>query len=212
MWPFNKKQDATTSTSTQSTAVSAGSSGQVLTSTGIFSSGLSTTSGTTSGTYSTVTLPVATAGASAVWTTAGTATISAHISHIPLSKEEQVELDSLKRDWEIEKKNIKLAEFKKVPSELRQFVINALTWQESLKAVNEIVVPQSNRLIELTNKDNAGKYLTGQGIWTAGGVTYSAQSWNIVSINPIPDGITGEELKNAHIEQTLEEEMLNEKS
>jgi hypothetical protein len=123
---------------------------------------------------------------------------------VGLTQDEQKEFESLKKDWEIEKKVARIAEFKKIASEMRQFVINALMWYEQVQTINDAQAPQSARLQELINKEAAGK------MYTLNGGNIATWTNGPYQMLPLPEGLTVEDLKNAHIEQTLEEEMLNE--
>lgn len=124
---------------------------------------------------------------------------------IGLTEDEKKEHAQLQAEWENERKNAKLNEFKKLPTELRQFVINAFTWSDHVKKINETTVPKSARLEELTTKDNTGRLHT-QGSWTT---HTTAGFMNIFANLPLPDGVKLEELANAHSEQCIEEEILN---
>lgn len=132
-------------------------------------------------------------------------------SYSELTPEERKEYDELREQWNIEVKIAKLAKFKKLPTDLRQFVVNTIYWVEAMRKINNVTVPISERLNELSNRSsfvrlNSSSSLNAIPIYTS---NYSAMS---ESLNiPLPDGISFEDLKNAHIEQTMEEEMLHEK-
>ncbi len=134
---------------------------------------------------------------------------------IGLSPEEQKELEQLQTEYAAEIKACKLAIFKKLPAELRQFVVNALYWRECTQEINGVVVDKSERLKELENK-NSYKHMFGgpsygmriNNNWYGGGVDQSMMD-SLSRFIGIPEGITAEELKQAHVETTLEEEILN---
>lgn len=132
---------------------------------------------------------------------------------IGLSKEEQVELSQLQAEYTTEIKKNKLAVFKKLPADLRQFVANALAWREHTEEINLVSVEKSERLKQLEGK-NAYGGMFGHGSATAQWYKHSTSSHidgvdaMIASIQ-LPFGITSDELKQAHMEATLEEEMLN---
>jgi hypothetical protein len=117
-----------------------------------------------------------------------------------ISIEEREELAKLKIQYEEERKLVKLTEFKKLPNELRQFVLNAFAWQAAVQTINNADVGRSERLRELIGKENMGK------IWST-----QAQGFNFPSISSIalPEGLSLEDIKRAHLEQSLEEELFN---
>lgn len=120
-----------------------------------------------------------------------------------ITKEEQEELARLKGEYEAERKAARLAEFKKLPAELRQFVMNSVAWSSAVASINAVDVPMSERHKELKSKEDVFKsYGT---IHTQGGWSYPFSFGSM----PLPEGLTLEDIKNAHIEQSLEEEMLN---
>lgn len=122
--------------------------------------------------------------------------------HIVLSPEEKKELDLLVADFEIDKKQLKLKEFKKLSPEIRQYVINAQTWQHTLHIINSTEPEKSERLKELESKPTHPYTLSGQNIGLTMGGYYTIP----VSL---PDGLTLEDISQAHVEQTLEDEMLD---
>lgn len=123
-----------------------------------------------------------------------------------LTADEYEELRELDREYEITKKKSKLEFFKTINSELRQFIINSFEAETTLNDMNNHSVNRSPRHVELemrqgptlktyynqSNYHNTASYgLTGK--WLS-----------------LPEGITLEELKIAHVEASLEEEMLDE--
>lgn len=128
---------------------------------------------------------------------------------IGLNQAEQDEMKRLKEDHEIKSKGVKLAEFKKLHKDLRQFVINAFSWQESIEAINESGAEKDPRLVELETKDANSKMYTQGSTWSIGGAFDLS---NYFAVMPLPKGLTKDELKAAHVEATLEEEMLNEQN
>jgi hypothetical protein len=145
-----------------------------------------------------------------------------------LTAEEQKELDLLQIEHQNELKAAKIAEFKKIPNELRQFIINYFTWQNALEAVDNVPIEKNDRLIELERKNVtlngsiSGQSLTFQGAYPTWTSSISPQSIfqhyplsgidEPLKIADMPEGLTIEDLMNAHAEQCLEEEMLDEKS
>jgi hypothetical protein len=122
-----------------------------------------------------------------------------------ISIEEREELNILKEEYALQLKMQKIAHFKKIDPAIRQFVINAFTWNSIVQDLNYIVVDKNPRMLELEHKDT-------HGMGSISGVSTSLDGlWrNLNSCIPMPEGISLEELRAAHIEATLEEEMLNE--
>lgn len=130
----------------------------------------------------------------------------------PLTPTEQAELEQLKVDYANQIKSAKLAAFKRLHSDMRQFVINAISWNENLKEINDAGnVPKSERHAELEQKAQSGRFL-GPGQYV-GSPSYSPNMTmdfsQFIKLINLPDGITADELKQSHLEATLEEEMLN---
>lgn len=131
---------------------------------------------------------------------------------IGLSPEEKEELDRLTLEHSQEVRKHKLDAFKKVAPEMRQFVINALTWHEELSRINDAPVGKSQRLTELETKSRGGLNNHNHNwypnsTWNTG--TKNQAMVSLSSFVGIPEGLTVDDLKQAHIEATLEEEMLN---
>ena len=120
-----------------------------------------------------------------------------------LTPEEAKELENLNKEQTIENKTLKLSEFKNMPPELRQFVINASFWTDMVKKINETKAPQSDRQKELIQKESISKMFSGS--LSVQAVGYM----NVFATLPLPEGLTVDDLRQAHLEQTLEEEMLN---
>lgn len=133
-----------------------------------------------------------------------------------LSPEEKAELENLKKEYEISVKVAKLDEFKKLPTELRQFIINVISWKEAKEKIEAAHPDKPDRLKELENKENNSNLMTqfghsiniGQNQWYSSHT--SSVNLDFMELLPIPEGVTAEELKEAHVEATLEEEMLDE--
>jgi hypothetical protein len=173
------------------------------------SSGTSVQIGSAGGANSSSSYPGVFTGSGTVQTSAPTLTTQQITQMLQsfmkgLTPEEQVEFDNLKQEYQIDNKRLKLAEFKKLPTEIRQFVINASMWQDIVKKINETNAPISDRQQELQKKDQQGKMFAGMGMHTT-----TSGFMSIMTNIPLPEGLTVEDLKNAHIEQALEEEMFN---
>ena len=137
---------------------------------------------------------------------------------IGLTSEEKEELDRLTIEHGHEIKKQKLNAFKKINPALRQFVINAITWRESLTEINSVHVDKSQRLQELEQKRQQHNWYTSAGgsfhqqsgkssLWTP---SFDPSHMDgMLRMVGIPEGITIQDLMEAHVEATLEEEMLN---
>lgn len=133
----------------------------------------------------------------------------------PLTQAEQAELTQLTADFEIAKKTAKLDEFKKLPTELRQYVINSTLWAEAVQNIDTTNPEESERLKELKIKQTNGGLLTAGAWGGAGGssggfrISTAAHRTRLKKSTVLPEGLSAEDLKAAHSEQCLEEEMLN---
>lgn len=122
-----------------------------------------------------------------------------------LTSQEVKELEDLENAHKEAHKIEKLNTFKKMPSETRQFVINMILFGEAVSAIKTAPPPeQSERLKELQlKKSYSGGYYYGQL-----NVSPYITTMNLDISVFLPDGITAEDLKNAHVEASLEEQML----
>lgn len=136
-----------------------------------------------------------------IWLNTGTSSGAALNIGGGLSKEEDEELGSLKEQREEETKYKKIAEFKKLPTELRQFITNCIMWAEQHKRIGELNLNKSAREIELETKQHNGGQLT----WSNGTITLANPGYDPA----IPDGLSGEDIKRAHTEAALEEQILD---
>jgi hypothetical protein len=164
---------------------------------------VSTTSGTT------FTLPTSggsTSGNILISTGNGTITTTHVVCGPSLTQEEEKELKELREQHEINTKAAKIAEFKKLPAELRQYVINILTWNEEAGRIGKVNAERSARHHELEQKEaQSGKLNVSLGMsW----MNHSGASIRIEGATPDVDGLSYEDLKRAHMEGTLEEQML----
>lgn len=131
-----------------------------------------------------------------------------------ITPEEKAELAQLKLEYAAEIKTHKLLAFKKLAPELRQWVINAIQWENDLAFINAISVPQSKRIQELENKEAVGNLsqylgtLKTQAHWASSSVL-DPNGMRIPFHVSLPNDLTVEDLKQAHIEASLEEEILD---
>ena len=128
----------------------------------------------------------------------------------PMTPEEKVELEELKKEHEFKLKLAKLDVFKQLPADIRQLVINAHMWQACCNNMNSTTIAKDPKLEELERKSDAGKiYMSsGAGQWSTGYASGSSLFGNFIATN-LPTGVTVDDLKQAHMEATLEEEVLN---
>jgi hypothetical protein len=120
----------------------------------------------------------------------------------PLSKEETRELTLLTEEHLLKTKLLKIEYFKKVPSEVRQEILNIITWQQYKKDISQIESEKTDRHKALESKKNSSN------IFISGGTAWFSASYDIYSIL-LPDGITLSELKQAHIDSLMEEQVLD---
>lgn len=129
----------------------------------------------------------------------------------PLTDEEKKELEELQRQYNEETKQVRLDEFKKMPTQLRQFVINVITWKKNSSIMSTLHASKSERLKELESRNNGHTTLGTGGINLGSWLNIQGDStWNI-DINVLlglPNNISPEDLEAAHVEATIEEEML----
>lgn len=130
-----------------------------------------------------------------------------------LTPDEKAEFDKLTEEHKVNVKVAKISAFKKLHTDLRQFVINFFSWQEAVATINQTQVDVPDRLKELRLKEEHGKLFT-QGLGQyIGGHSYHISADGLMSFPTqlvLPEGMTVEDLRQAHIEATLEEEMLDE--
>lgn len=130
--------------------------------------------------------------------------------YAPLSKEESEELDNLKKEHNNEVKVAKLAAFKKLSPEMRQFIVNLISVHASVKKINDTTVDKSQRLKDLESKEAFTRGSTSTTWAQYSGVNIYDPFSNKIKVQAIEiDGISLEEIQQAHVEATVEEEMLN---
>lgn len=135
----------------------------------------------------------------------------------PLSNEEQKEYQRLEKEHEEEVKSAKLAYFKALPPEFRQTIINILQWETVAKEINHIEPPKSERLRELEGRARRTNPFAGYGhsyskqFYPSGGSPLQDALDNLGRHHyptNMPNGLTLEQLEEAHLEATIEEELL----
>jgi hypothetical protein len=132
----------------------------------------------------------------------------------PLTSEEAEELNRLAIDRATESKRLKVEEFKKLPADFRQTVINKLLWKKFVKEANEKEVQMTDREAELINKQNQanmgiGSYIGGSNLRISSGSTqwYTGPNGalSIEEAVSLPAGLTEADLIDAHNEACAEE-------
>lgn len=132
----------------------------------------------------------------------------------PLTPEEEVELKDLEVEHRIATKKAKLDHFKQMPREFRQSIINVLIWEEAVEEINAInpLVPERMRQLQSTKQLHGGYYGSGLGSTFGPGLGHHSSSsmWPpsfVKTKTMLPEGITKEELMEAHMDASLEEEL-----
>lgn len=130
-----------------------------------------------------------------------------------LSQAEELELAHLEAENLVNVKAAKLNQFKSLPKEFRQTVINLISWDEERKKINETLAPGSDRLLSLrARKVNNGSFFGGLHHHTSFG--HGSGHWppEGLQFTPVllPEGITREELVQAHLDASLDEELVTE--
>ncbi len=128
---------------------------------------------------------------------------------VGLTKEEEKQLEELRKEHALLAKKAKLGVFKTMVSSIRQQVINAYEWKLCFDNMNSTTVIKDPKLVELEKKEEMGKMFSTQAV-------YKKQSredtwFSGLLFGPgasLPEGISLEDLKQAHMEASLEEEML----
>lgn len=136
------------------------------------------------------------AGSSLTWT---------YPTSNPLTKEEEAERQLLQDEFDRNIRTQKLSLFKKLHKDLRQRIIDKLMWSEYIQECDNITAAQPDRLRELEARKNPGKiFLSGLQVSSDYGYTNIDFFGNGVKL---PDGISSDDLKKAHSEACLEEEL-----
>lgn len=136
----------------------------------------------------------------------------------PLTSEELTELENLRQDRTAESKRLKIEEFKKLPADFRQTVINKLLWKKFVKEANQKEVGMSQREMELIAKQsqsNNGMFIGGVGSNITLGSTYPGQWYSgsngaltVEEAVTLPAGLTEADLVDAHNEACAEDALV----
>lgn len=129
----------------------------------------------------------------------GTATTTGALTVTTMSDEERKELEQLRKDHEIETKNAKLNIFKALPPDVRQRTLDIFEWVNCRQAMDATTIPQSQRLAHLSMKESLSGSLTLRAYMGTGAVHWYPSA-GMQTEPSLPDGITLEDLKKAHME------------
>lgn len=131
----------------------------------------------------------------------------------PLSAEEQKELAALEEARKAETKALRIKEFKKLPAALRQHVVNHIMWMKTITVANTIEAPVSARETELKNRNsnyNFTSILQGFMQYHTYAGTPMDNTW--YSVKGMIQGVSEEEIIDAHNEATIEEQLLGQET
>lgn len=132
----------------------------------------------------------------------------------PLTSAEEEELKELEHQQAWSTKMAKLAVFKALPREYRQSIINVLLWEEAVQEINRTSNPESDRLRELKLKQSfsplspfLGSGHTFHPPSMGGRPMWPPASFGMPTQTMLPEGITKDDLMQAHLDASLEEEI-----
>lgn len=109
---------------------------------------------------------------------------------------EHQELEALVEERSKETKRLQLERFSKLPASLRQYVVDTILWHKACDDIGYISAPKSPREIELEGKNIIG----------LNSFVNTSNSSARLTVSPrIPNGITEEELIQAHNNACMEE-------
>jgi hypothetical protein len=123
----------------------------------------------------------------------------------PLTQEEQAKLAQLKQEQQLETKALKKQKFRETHPHLREMIIALLAWQQICQEISSTEAPKSQEQINLENKEINSKSFSLMGMPVTAG-------WNgqFPLVTP-PEGLTADDLKEAHADAAFEEEILDTK-
>ncbi len=129
-----------------------------------------------------------------------------------LSKEEQDQLQELRKEHATATKLVKVNIFKKLPSSIRQQVIDAYEWKIAFETMNASTATKDQKLIDLERKEEMHSMLVHSGLGYKRQQAFDPTAYPGILFTHnqgLPNGLTLEDLKQAHMEASLEEEMLS---
>ncbi len=130
----------------------------------------------------------------------------------PLTHEEEQELSDLEHQHAYDVKKAKLDYFKKLPKEFRQQIVNIVMWEEAVEEINGTTVETSERQRELQLKKQLSgihghPFFGGHRSSLAHHSAFDPMGSFRTSSTSLPTGITKEDLLQAHLDASLEEEI-----
>lgn len=135
------------------------------------------------------------------------------VSGVQITKEEESELRELEEECKSYVKNKKLQEFKKLPKNLRQRIVDILvlkTFSHDINSVDENSFEKVDRIKELRRKIPNSQYYNNNAYYGSQGAIYSTTanfSLEESTIMNIVNAFERDDLLKAHAEVSLEEEL-----
>jgi hypothetical protein len=122
-----------------------------------------------------------------------------------LSKEEEEELKLLEEEYVAATKIAKINKFKELHPEMRQMIIAHLIWQDQREIISKTEADKSDRLVELKQKQVMSRSY---------GITGQCTNINnpIYTTIALPEGLSKEDMIEAHTAATMEEELLKDET
>jgi len=127
--------------------------------------------------------------------------------HFPgLSTDELKELEILEQTYKEEAKQKQLNSFKKIPATMRQHIVDVLEWDAKIDQMDAEASECSQRLQELRSRNfnPMSSQAWYPGVHAPGQIT----TWPAPGRMRLPAHLTLEDVKQAHAERSLEEEVL----
>ena len=126
-----------------------------------------------------------------------------------LNQKDAQEMETLKAEYEARVKYTRIEKFKKVNSSLRQFVINSFEWENLVKEINNNDIDKPHRLTELETIDSMSRIYSGGYQSTGASLNVDGLFMGLFKGFTAIEGLSLDDLKKAHLDATLEEEVLN---
>lgn len=125
--------------------------------------------------------------------------------HFGITKEEQEELENLRKDHRAEVKRAKLSLFKGLSAQLRQSIIDKYEMKDCFSKMDKVSVQPSSRHSELDMKES----LSRMGMYGHSNMWAKSEAYEERFAMSLPQGISIEDLKNAHMEASIEESLVS---
>lgn len=131
-----------------------------------------------------------------------------HAFSFHLSVDERSELIDLEREAEAVLKKGKLDIFKSLPAALRQTIVDTLLWDNAVNKMNGLQYMPSERLRELRHRDDMATTSRFSGYPSMHNGTSHFPGMKVKNEKfELPNGISADELIQAHLEASVEEEL-----